>query len=122
MSGPTILTNASYQLTCKESCCALFVTALYCVRAGLRDGQDVLELGCGWGSLSLFVARAYPNSRVTAVSNSTTQKAYIDGQAREMGLKNLTIITADMVEFQVMGGLLQRMWRAHLNWCVDPGR
>jgi cyclopropane fatty-acyl-phospholipid synthase-like methyltransferase len=76
--------------------------ALYCVRAGLRNGQDVLELGCGWGSLCLFMARAYPNSRVTAVSNSTTQKAYIDGQAQDMGLKNLTVITADMVEFQVM--------------------
>ncbi len=79
--------------------------ALYCVRAGLRDGQDVLELGCGWGSFSLFAARAFPGSRVTAVSNSRTQREYILKRARDYGVSNLQVITADMVEFQVGGGL-----------------
>ncbi|KIY97831.1 cyclopropane-fatty-acyl-phospholipid synthase [Monoraphidium neglectum] len=74
--------------------------ALYCVRAGLREGQDILELGCGWGSLSLFVARAFPGSRVTAVSNSRTQREYILQRAQELDVRNLQVITADMVEFQ----------------------
>jgi cyclopropane fatty-acyl-phospholipid synthase-like methyltransferase len=52
-------------------------TDLYCERAQLRDGLDVLELGCGWGSLCLFVAAKYPGSTVTAVSNSATQRAFI---------------------------------------------
>jgi hypothetical protein len=78
--------------------------ALYCVRAGLREGQDILELGCGWGSLSLFVARAFPGSRVTAVSNSRTQREYILQRAQELDVRNLQVITADMVEFQVGSG------------------
>ncbi|GBF89484.1 cyclopropane-fatty-acyl-phospholipid synthase [Raphidocelis subcapitata] len=77
--------------------------ALYCVRAGLRDGQDILELGCGWGSFCLFAARAFPRSRVTAVSNSRTQREYIMRRAREAGVTNLQVITADMVEFQAPG-------------------
>uniref|UniRef100_A0A061R6F4 Cyclopropane-fatty-acyl-phospholipid synthase n=2 Tax=Tetraselmis sp. GSL018 TaxID=582737 RepID=A0A061R6F4_9CHLO len=73
---------------------------LYCQRAQLQDGQDVLELGCGWGSLCLFVAGKYPNSRVTAVSNSKTQKALIDQRAKERGITNLTVLTENMVNFQ----------------------
>lgn len=73
--------------------------ALSCERAGLSDGQDVLELGCGWGSVSLWMARQYPNSRITAVSNSASQREFILGQARERGLGNLQVITADMNDF-----------------------
>lgn len=73
--------------------------ALTCDRAGLAGNQQILELGCGWGSLSLFMAERYPSSRITAVSNSRTQKEYIDGEARRRGLNNLTIITADMNDF-----------------------
>jgi cyclopropane-fatty-acyl-phospholipid synthase len=72
-----------------------------CKRADLADGQKVLELGCGWGSLSLFMAEKFPNSKITSVSNSHSQKAYIDGQAQKRGIKNLTIITADMNTFQI---------------------
>jgi len=72
-----------------------------CERAELKDGQTVLELGCGWGSLSLFMAAKYPNSKITSVSNSHSQKAFIDGQAQQRNIKNLTIITADMNVFQV---------------------
>ena len=70
-------------------------------RAELKDGMDILELGCGWGSLSLYMAMKYPNARITGVSNSRTQKEYIDSQAAKRGLKNLTIITADMNTFMI---------------------
>ena len=76
---------------------------LTCGRAGLADGQDVLELGCGWGSLTLWMAEAYPASRVTGVSNSRSQKEWIDAQARMRGLSNVTIVTADMNEFAPAG-------------------
>ncbi|HVX51525.1 MAG TPA: class I SAM-dependent methyltransferase [Chitinophagaceae bacterium] len=74
---------------------------LTCDRAKLTNGQDVLELGCGWGSLSLFMAANYPQSRFTVVSNSRTQKIYIDGQAAQRGIANLTVITADMNVFTI---------------------
>jgi len=64
-------------------------------RAELADGQRVLELGCGWGSLTLWMAARYPRSRITAVSNSASQREYICGQARERGLGNVAVITAD---------------------------
>ncbi|HTL70370.1 MAG TPA: cyclopropane-fatty-acyl-phospholipid synthase family protein [Candidatus Eisenbacteria bacterium] len=69
-------------------------------RAALADGQRILELGCGWGSLSLFMAERFPAARITAVSNSRTQKAYIDARARERGLPNLRVVTADMNDFE----------------------
>ena len=72
-----------------------------CEHADLSDGQSVLELGCGWGSLSLWMAQHYPNSTITAVSNSHSQKAFIDGEAARRGLTNLTIITADMNVFAI---------------------
>jgi cyclopropane-fatty-acyl-phospholipid synthase len=67
--------------------------------ADLVDGQSILELGCGWGSLSLWMARQFPNSQVTAVSNSRTQRQYIESEATARGLKNLRVITADMNVF-----------------------
>ncbi len=73
--------------------------ALTCSRAGLKDGDRVLELGCGWGSLSLWMAEHYPNSKITAVSNSRTQKAHIDAAAAARKFKNLTILTCDMNVF-----------------------
>jgi cyclopropane-fatty-acyl-phospholipid synthase len=72
---------------------------LTCTRAGLADGQRILELGCGWGSLSLFMAARYPQARITAVSNSRTQKAFIDARAAARGLGNLEVVTADMNAF-----------------------
>ncbi|MFY7852349.1 MAG: SAM-dependent methyltransferase, partial [Brevundimonas sp.] len=71
-----------------------------CEHADLRDGQTVLEMGCGWGSLSLWMAERYPNSRITAVSNSHGQRGHIEGQAAARGLTNLTVITRDMNEFE----------------------
>jgi cyclopropane-fatty-acyl-phospholipid synthase len=72
-------------------------------RAGLADGQDVLELGCGWGSLTLWMARQFPGSRITGVSNSSSQRESILARARASGLHNVRIITADMNHFQPDG-------------------
>lgn len=77
---------------------------LCCKRAQLEDGQEILELGCGWGSLSLYMAEKYPNCKVTAVSNSKTQKEYIMSQAKARGLDNITIITANVVHFTLQKG------------------
>ncbi len=75
--------------------------ALTCARAELADGQRILELGCGWGSLSLWMAEQYRGAQVTAVSNSRTQKEHIDAEAVRRGLTNLTIVTADMNVFDI---------------------
>jgi cyclopropane-fatty-acyl-phospholipid synthase len=72
-----------------------------CTRAELTDGQDILELGCGWGSLSPYMAKKNPQSSITAVSNSKTQKIYIDEQAQLRGIKNLTIITVNINDFKI---------------------
>jgi cyclopropane-fatty-acyl-phospholipid synthase len=72
-------------------------------RAALADGQRVLELGCGWGSLSLWMAERYPASRIVAVSNSRPQRAFIEAQAAARGLGNLEVITADMNRFEATG-------------------
>jgi len=74
--------------------------ALTCERARLEDGQDVLELGCGWGSLSLYMAEKFPNCRILGVSNSAPQRKFIEGRIRERGITNLEIRTADMNEFE----------------------
>ncbi len=67
--------------------------------ADLADGQRILELGCGWGSLSLFVAALYPNATILAVSNAKAQRDFIEAEARARGLTNITIVTADVVTF-----------------------
>ena len=71
-----------------------------CRRAGLADGMDVLELGCGWGSLTLFMADRFPGSRITAVSNSSSQREFILAEAEERGLWNVAVVTADMNDFK----------------------
>lgn len=76
---------------------------LTCRRAEIAEGMDVLELGCGWGSLSLFMAEKFPEARFTGVSNSRTQKQHIDAEIAKRGLENLRIVTADMNAFQPEG-------------------
>ncbi|MBI1360251.1 MAG: methyltransferase domain-containing protein [Alphaproteobacteria bacterium] len=107
-----------------------------CRNARLEDGQAVLELGCGWGSLTLWMAARYPRSRFTAVSNSSSQRAHIETKAREQGLNNLTVITADMNVFDttetfdriVSVEMFEHMsnWRALLEkcraWLAPEGR
>ncbi|MDA1314773.1 MAG: cyclopropane-fatty-acyl-phospholipid synthase [Acidobacteria bacterium] len=70
-----------------------------CLRARIEDGHDILELGCGWGSLSLWMAEHYPSSRIVAVSNSASQREFIMTRACERGLRNLEVVTQDMNDF-----------------------
>jgi len=77
--------------------------ALTCRRARLENGMDILELGCGWGSVSLWMAEKYPHSRILAVSNSRPQREFIVSRARSRGLSNLQVVTADMNTFETDG-------------------
>jgi cyclopropane-fatty-acyl-phospholipid synthase len=94
--------------------------ALTCERADIHDGMDILELGCGWGSLSLWMAAHYPNRRILAVSNSQPQGDFIRNRAAERNLKNLEVVTADMNVFDT-GRRFQRtvsveMFEHMRNW------
>lgn len=88
--------------------------------ACLADGQDILELGCGWGSLSLWMARKFPNARIMSVSNSASQRQFIAARARAENLGNLTVITADMNEFVPIGRFDRvvsvEMFEHMVNW------
>ncbi len=104
--------------------------------ADLADGQRVLELGCGWGSLSLFMAGRFPNADITAVSNANSQREFIEAEARRRRLSNLTVVTADMNSFAPSGPfdrivsveMFEHManWRALLervrSWLAADGR
>lgn len=72
---------------------------LYAKRAELQDGQTILDMGCGWGSLSLWLCEKYPKSQIVAVSNSSTQRAYIESVANKRGFGNLRVVTCDMRVF-----------------------
>jgi cyclopropane-fatty-acyl-phospholipid synthase len=72
-------------------------------RAELADGQRLLDLGCGWGSLALWLAQRYPRSKVTALSNSAGQREFIEARARERGLANLDVLTGNIAEFDRSG-------------------
>ncbi|MDX2185660.1 MAG: cyclopropane-fatty-acyl-phospholipid synthase family protein [Opitutaceae bacterium] len=82
---------------------------LYAERAQLQNGQRILELGCGWGSLSLWMAERFPLSEIIGVSNSRTQKAYIDAQAQRRGLNNLRIVTSDINQFETFSEHFDRV-------------
>jgi cyclopropane-fatty-acyl-phospholipid synthase len=83
--------------------------ALTATRAGLADGQRVLDLGCGWGALALWVAARYPGSEVTAVSNSATQRVHIEKQAADRGLDNLQVVTTDVADLAFPDGSFDRV-------------
>lgn len=95
--------------------------ALTCERAGIADGQDILELGCGWGSLSLWMAERYPRARILAVSNSRTQRLHIEDRCRQLGITNLRVQTCDMNVFSAPAGGFDRvvsveMFEHMRNW------
>lgn len=69
-------------------------------RAGIEDGMEILELGCGWGSLALYVASRFPACRILAISNSTSQREYIEAQCAERGLENVEVVTRDINDFE----------------------
>ena len=74
----------------------LDMLALYAERAGVEDGMSILDLGCGWGSNTLYLAQRFPTSKITGLSNSKSQKDFILNKANSLGLKNVEIITADI--------------------------
>lgn len=74
---------------------------LYTQRGQFKDGQDILELGCGWGSLTLYLAKKYPNSHITTLSNSSSQRQFIEAKANEQGISNVTVITCDINDFSI---------------------
>ena len=95
--------------------------------AGLADGQRILELGSGWGSLSLHMAETFPNAQVTAVSNSHSQRAHVEAQALKRGLRNVRVITADMNDVAFEAGSFDRvvsveMFEHMSNWRALLGR
>lgn len=81
---------------------------LYAERAGLANGQDILELGCGWGSLTLWMAERFPAARITAVSNSHSQREHILGQCAARGLHNVQVLTRDVNQLQMPDGGFDR--------------
>lgn len=83
--------------------------ALYVDRGQLADGQEILDLGCGWGSFSLYLAERFPAARITAVSNSNTQRSFIEETARLRRLDNLRVITADINSFDITEGRFDRI-------------
>src|SRR6187402_931608 len=88
--------------------------------AELADGQDILELGCGWGSLSLWMARQFPNARIIAVSNSHSQREFIERRIGARGLRNLQVVTSDMNAFDPRSRFSRivsvEMFEHMMNW------
>lgn len=83
---------------------------LTCTRADIQDGQRILELGCGWGSLTLWMAARYPQTKITAVSNSRTQRAHIEAKLAERGLTNVEVKTVNMIHYDGEGdGVFDRV-------------
>jgi cyclopropane-fatty-acyl-phospholipid synthase len=82
--------------------------ALYVERAELADGQSILELGCGWGSLTLWMAQRYPAARITAVSNSHGQRRHIEARCRELALTNVEVLTQDVNALSLEAGKFDR--------------
>jgi cyclopropane-fatty-acyl-phospholipid synthase len=100
--------------------------AASCDYAGLADGQEILELGCGWGSLSLWMAERYPNARILSVSNSHSQRDFIMHRAGESGLTNIDVVTADMNDFKTDRRFDRvvsiEMFEHMANWRILLGR
>lgn len=107
-----------------------------CERAELQDGQRILELGCGWGSLSLWMAEHFPNALITVVSHSTSQKEFIDSRAKAAGFGNLQVVTSDINQFMPEGPFdrvvsvemfehvrnHQELFRRIASWLRDNGK
>ncbi len=121
--GPRLKYSSGYFETGKESLAMAEerMLALTCDRAELADGQAILELGCGWGSLTLWMAEKFPAAHIIGVSHSRTQREHILGEARKRGLANIEIITCDMNTFDAPPGCFDRvvsveMFEHMKNW------
>jgi cyclopropane-fatty-acyl-phospholipid synthase len=121
--GPRLKYSSGYYTTGHETLAQAeeAMLALTCERARLANDQHILELGCGWGSLTLWMAEKYPSARITAVSHSRTQREHITGEARRRGLGNVTVITCDMNDFDIGAAQFDRvvsveMFEHMKNW------
>jgi cyclopropane-fatty-acyl-phospholipid synthase len=103
--GPRRKYSCCFYPTGKESLAEAELAALEATieHAALHDGQRILELGCGWGSLTLTMAERFPGASITAVSNSHSQRRHIEAQVKARQLRNVTVVTADMNHFQAAG-------------------
>lgn len=136
--GPRRKYSSCYYRTPEDDLATAEETALALTaeHADLGGDQDILELGCGWGSLSLWMAEHFPSSRIVSVSNSASQRGYIEAQAKARGFGNLQVVTADMNDFAtskrfdrvVSVEMFEHManWRALLErarvWLKPDGR
>jgi cyclopropane-fatty-acyl-phospholipid synthase len=121
--GPRLKYSSAYYETGDETLAGAeaAMLALTCRRAELADGLEILELGCGWGSLTLWIAEHYPRARITGVSHSNTQREHILAEAGRRGLLNVSIITCDMNDLNLMGRAFDRvvsveMFEHMKNW------
>jgi cyclopropane-fatty-acyl-phospholipid synthase len=127
--GPRLKYSSAYFV---EGCASLgeaeeAMLRLTCERAQLADGQEVLELGCGWGSLTLFMAEHFPHTRITGVSSSASQREFIAARAAQRGFANVRILTADMNTFTAAASAYDRvvsveMFEHMRNWEALLGR
>lgn len=101
--GPHLKYSSGYwpsaETTLEQSEAAML--EMYCERAQLEDGMSLIDLGCGWGSVSLYMAKKYPKSRITSISNSKSQKKFIMAQAEKRGLRNVQVLTGDINSFDL---------------------
>lgn len=121
--GPRLKYSSGFYDTGRETLAEAeeAMLALTCTRARLADGLDILELGCGWGSLTLWMAEKYPRARITGVSHSRTQREHILGEAQRRGLANVAVITCDMNDFDAGAARFDRvvsveMFEHMKNW------
>ena len=121
--GPRLKYSSAYYETGLETLATAEerMLALTCERAGIADGQTILELGCGWGSLTLWIAERHPRARITGVSHSRTQREHILAEAARRGLTNVEIVTRDMNDFDFPAGSVDRvvsveMFEHMKNW------
>ena len=93
--GPCLKYSSCYYPTEKTTLAEaeIHMLEMYCERAGLVGGQRIIDLGCGWGSVTLYVAAKYPNSQITSISNSNSQREFIMSTAAKRGLKNVNVFT-----------------------------
>ena len=121
--GPRLKYSSCFYETGRETLAQAeeAMLAMTCTRARLADGLDILELGCGWGSLTLWMAEKYPRARITGVSHSRTQREHILAEAQRRGLANVQIITCDMNDFSAATAAYDRvvsveMFEHMKNW------
>lgn len=101
--GPCLKYSSCYYATPETTLAEAEIAMLemYCERAGLVDGMKIIDLGCGWGSVTLYMAKKYPNSQIRSISNSNSQREFIMKTAAERGLNNVFVFTGDITTFDL---------------------